>query len=60
MLSVFLVLQLVHRCGATVIVRGIDTRNDAGWWAAAGADVGQGALLAPPAGPDEIVAVLGS
>lgn len=41
-------------------VRGIDTRNDAEWWKSAGADVGQGAFLAPPAGPDEIVVLLGS
>lgn len=58
--AVPLVLQLMHRCGATVIVRGISTRHDADWWRSAGADVGQGAFLAPPAGPEEIVTLLGS
>lgn len=58
--AVSLVLRLVHRCGAAVVVRGINTRNDADWWRSAGADVGQGAFLAPPADPDEIVTLLGS
>jgi diguanylate cyclase (GGDEF)-like protein/PAS domain S-box-containing protein len=52
--------QLVHDCEATVMVRGIDTRNEADWWKSIGADVAQGALLAPPASPGEIVALLGS
>lgn len=58
--AVPLMLRLAHRCGAIVNVRGIDTHHDADWWAAAGADVGQGAFLAPPAGPDEIKALLSS
>ncbi|MGH3900149.1 MAG: putative bifunctional diguanylate cyclase/phosphodiesterase [Pseudonocardiaceae bacterium] len=53
-------LHLMHCCGATVIVRGINTRNDADWWKSAGADVGQGAFVAPPADPDKIVTLFGS
>lgn len=52
--------ELVHGCGATVMVRGIDTRTEADWWRSTGADVAQGEFLAPPAPPDEIVALLGS
>lgn len=58
--AVPVVLQLVHRCGARVIVRGLDTHNAADWWGSAGADVGQGAFLIPAVAPDEIVALLGS
>lgn len=58
--AVPVLLQLVHRCGATVIVRDIGNRHEADWWKSAGADVGQGAFLALPDGPDEIVALLGS
>jgi diguanylate cyclase (GGDEF)-like protein/PAS domain S-box-containing protein len=53
-------LELVHCCGATVIVRGIDTQDEASWWGSVGADVGQGVFLAPPATPDETVALFGS
>ncbi len=54
------VFQLLHDCGVTVIVRGINTHNEADWWKSAGADIGQGAFLTPPVPPDEIVALLGS
>lgn len=53
-------VELVHGCGATVIVRGIQTRDEAGWWRSTGADVGQGAFFAPVGTPDEIGALLGS
>lgn len=58
--SVSLVLKLVQSCGATVIVRGIDTQNEADWWGSAGADIVQGSFLAPPATPDKIVTLLDS
>ncbi|MGH3974455.1 MAG: putative bifunctional diguanylate cyclase/phosphodiesterase [Pseudonocardiaceae bacterium] len=58
--AVPVVFQLVHGYGATVIVRGIDTHNEADWWRSTGADVAQGAFFAPPAPPDEIVTLLGS
>lgn len=54
--SVPLMLELVQCCGATVMVRGLDTQDEADWWGSVGADVGQGAFLAPPVAPDEIVA----
>lgn len=46
--SVRPLLELLHCCGATVIVRGLDTEQQATWWRLAGADVGQGAFLFPP------------
>jgi diguanylate cyclase (GGDEF)-like protein/PAS domain S-box-containing protein len=58
--TVPVVFQLVHCYGGTVIVRGIDTHSEADWWRSAGADIGQGEFLAPPASPDEIAALLGS
>jgi EAL domain-containing protein (putative c-di-GMP-specific phosphodiesterase class I) len=54
--SVPLMLELVQCYGATVMVRGLDTQGEADWWGSVGADVGQGAFLAPPVAPDEIVA----
>lgn len=54
------VVQLLHDCGVTVIVRGIDTHNEAHWWKSAGADIGQGTFLTSPAPPDEISALLSS
>jgi diguanylate cyclase (GGDEF)-like protein/PAS domain S-box-containing protein len=53
-------VELVHGCGATVIVRGIQTRDEAGWWRSTGADVGQGGFYPPAGTPDEIAALLGS
>lgn len=58
--TVPVVFQLVHCYGGTVIVRGIDTHSESDWWMSAGADIGQGEFLAPPAPPDEIAALLGS
>ena len=54
------VFQLVHCYGGTVIVRGISTRSEADRWKSAGADIGQGGVLAPPAPPDQIAVLLGS
>lgn len=56
--AVPLLLTLVGNCGATTIVRGIDTQNEADWWESAGADIGQGAFLTPPATPDKIAVLL--
>jgi diguanylate cyclase (GGDEF)-like protein/PAS domain S-box-containing protein len=36
---------LVHRAGATVVVDGIDTREQADWWRSAGADLAIGDLF---------------
>jgi diguanylate cyclase (GGDEF)-like protein len=58
--AVPVMLELVRCCGATVVVRGIETQDEAHWWRSAGADVGQGAFCAPPGAPDEIAALLGS
>jgi diguanylate cyclase (GGDEF)-like protein len=58
--AVPVMLELMHCCGATVVVRGIETQDEAHWWRSAGADVGQGAFCAPPGAPDEIAALLGS
>lgn len=53
------VFQVLHDCGVTVIVRGIDTHDEADWWKSAGADIGQGAFHTPPVPPDEIATLLG-
>lgn len=58
--AVPVMLELVRCCGVTVLVRGIETQDEAHWWRSAGADVGQGAFCAPPGAPDEIAALLGS
>lgn len=58
--TVPVVFELVHCYQGTVIVRGIDTHREADWWRSAGADIGQGEFLAPPASPDEIAVLLGS
>ena len=54
------VFSLLHDCGVTIIIRGINTHNEAHWWKSAGADIGQGTFLAPPSSPDEIITLLGS
>jgi diguanylate cyclase (GGDEF)-like protein len=58
--AVFAMLRLVHSGRGTIIVRGIETQDDADWWGAAGADVGQGAFCAPPGAHDNVAALLGS
>lgn len=52
------VVRLLHDCGVTVIVRDINTHNQADWWKAAGTDIGQGPFLAPPTPPDAIITLL--
>jgi len=53
-------LQRIHRCGATSIVRGIPSREGADWWRCAGVDVGQGTFCASPSAGEQIMALLGS
>ncbi|MGB9279601.1 MAG: EAL domain-containing protein [Pseudonocardiaceae bacterium] len=54
------VFHLLHDCGVTIIVRGIDTHGEADWSESVGADIGQGTFLIPPAPPEKITALLGS
>jgi EAL domain-containing protein (putative c-di-GMP-specific phosphodiesterase class I) len=42
------VIPLVHSVGATVIVPGVDTVDQAQWWRSAGADTAWGAHFGPP------------
>lgn len=53
--SVPSLVEQLHDGGVTVMVRGLDTRDQAEWWRSAGADVGQGAFFAPPGPPEGIV-----
>jgi EAL domain-containing protein (putative c-di-GMP-specific phosphodiesterase class I) len=41
-------IPLVHSTGATVIVPGVDTPEQAQWWRSAGADTAWGAHFGPP------------
>jgi EAL domain-containing protein (putative c-di-GMP-specific phosphodiesterase class I) len=41
-------ISLVHSTGATVIVPGVDTPEQAQWWRSAGADTAWGAHFGPP------------
>jgi EAL domain-containing protein (putative c-di-GMP-specific phosphodiesterase class I) len=41
-------IPLVHSTGATVIVPGVDTAEQAQWWLDAGADLARGAHFGPP------------
>ncbi|MCP3798430.1 EAL domain-containing protein [Allokutzneria sp. A3M-2-11 16] len=50
---------LVHRAGAEVIVDGLTTADDAGFWLAAAADLGMGALVGRPGRADELAATFG-
>ena len=54
------VFQLLHDCGVTIIIRSINTHHEANRWKSAGADIGQGAFLAPPTPPDKIITLLGA
>jgi EAL domain-containing protein (putative c-di-GMP-specific phosphodiesterase class I) len=47
-------IPLVHTAGATVIVAGVDTAEQAQWWRDAGADAARGAHFAAPVWPDEL------
>jgi diguanylate cyclase (GGDEF)-like protein len=47
------VVTIVHEAGGTVVVDGVDTQQQAAWWAEAGADVGLGRAWCPDSGgPD--------
>lgn len=46
-------IPLIHSTGATVIVPGIDTPEQAQWWRAAGADSARGAYFSPPLPPSK-------
>lgn len=48
-------IPLVHDCGATVIVAGIDTPEQAEWWRSAGADTARGAFYGAAVAPEEAV-----
>jgi diguanylate cyclase (GGDEF)-like protein/PAS domain S-box-containing protein len=43
------VLAIVHRAGATVIVDGVDSAEQARWWRHVGADLAQGEFFTPSA-----------
>ena len=47
-------IPLVHSTGATVIVPGVDTAEQAQWWRDAGADLARGAHFGPPAWPQDL------
>jgi diguanylate cyclase (GGDEF)-like protein/PAS domain S-box-containing protein len=47
-------IPLVHGVGATVMVAGVDTAEQAQWWRDAGADAARGAHFGPPVWPDEL------
>ena len=51
-------IPLVHRAGATVIVPGVDTPEQAQWWRDAGADAARGAHFGPPVWDHQLPDVL--
>jgi diguanylate cyclase (GGDEF)-like protein/PAS domain S-box-containing protein len=51
-------VTLMQCCGATVMVRDIDTRRQADWWRSAGVDIGQGGFFALPGPPDAALVLL--
>lgn len=51
-------IPLVHSAGATVIVPGVDTAEQAQWWRDAGADAARGAYFGPPVWPQELYNLL--
>ena len=51
-------IPLVHSTGATVIVPGVDTPEQAQWWRAAGADTAWGAHFGPPVPGVDLPALL--
>lgn len=53
-------LPLIHDTGATVVVSGIDTAEQADWWRSIGADFARGTAFAPACKPDEIPTLLKS
>lgn len=53
-------IPLVHSTGATVIVPGVDTAEQARWWRDAGADTARGAHLGPPVWGHQLKTMLGA
>jgi EAL domain-containing protein (putative c-di-GMP-specific phosphodiesterase class I) len=51
-------IPLVHRAGATVIVPGVDTPEQAQWWRDTGADAARGAHFGPPVWDHQLPDVL--
>jgi diguanylate cyclase (GGDEF)-like protein/PAS domain S-box-containing protein len=51
-------LPLIRRTGATVIVTGIDTPEQAGWWRHTGAGSARGAAFTPPVEPSSVPTLL--
>lgn len=51
-------IPLVRSTGATVIVPGVDTSEQAQWWRDAGADLARGAHFGPPVWPLELPELL--
>lgn len=49
---------LVHSTGATVLVDGVDTRDDVDWWRQAGADAALGDYFAPAGKADYLAPLL--
>jgi EAL domain-containing protein (putative c-di-GMP-specific phosphodiesterase class I) len=51
-------IPLVQSAGATVIVPGVDTAEQAQWWGDAGADAARGAYFGPPVQPEQLYHLL--
>ncbi|MGH3695007.1 MAG: EAL domain-containing protein [Pseudonocardiaceae bacterium] len=51
-------IPLVHSAGATVIVPGVDTAEQARWWRDAGADAARGEHFSPPVWDHQLPTVL--
>ncbi len=51
-------IELVHSAGATVIVPGVDTAEQARWWRDAGADAARGEHFGPPVWDHQLPTVL--
>jgi diguanylate cyclase (GGDEF)-like protein/PAS domain S-box-containing protein len=51
-------IPLLHRTGATVIVPGVDTPEQAQWWRSAGANSARGAYFSPPVPASELPKLL--
>jgi diguanylate cyclase (GGDEF)-like protein/PAS domain S-box-containing protein len=51
-------IPLIHSTGATVIVPGVDTAEQARWWREAGADAARGAHFGPPVWDHQLPTVL--
>lgn len=51
-------IPLVHSTGATMIIPGIDTPEQAQWWHSAGADSARGAYFSTPVPASELLSLL--